>query len=613
MVVMRLATITNWAYGATVALTLVSGATMILASNAQQREREAVEKRYRLDKATEKLGTEIYLLTDQARQYVDIGDPTYKVIYEGNLDTLGTVEERIRLIEQSGTTREEVDIVEKAIRLADTLHDEQDAALAAFRQGEEAKARRILFGSEYERQLDRVEALLERFRDRLDNRIQREVDAATNVADLWKTVSEVVLAITGLLFLFVLYFVFKQRVLRPVVKLSDVVSRLAAQDFAVEPPELNQIDEIGDMAHAIRVFRENGLERQRLEAERTTDQEIRDLISRMTQRMQGSDTLSDLLDIVRRFVPEIAPSYAGRLYLLDEKRNAVAEACSWLDPVCSRTEFPPTACWALRRGLPHQPTGKNIDVPCDHLERTPDGRIPDSLCLPLISQREILGLLYFEPCTAGEDKRETPVVYLSMLAENIGLSLGNLRLRDTLREMAMVDPLTGLANRRQLDRVMNAEAVRAEAQDKPLSCLMVDVDHFKRFNDAFGHDAGDAVLRAVGSVLKGATREPELAFRFGGEEFLLLLPGLSPEQAKARGEEIRSRIANLQLMHDGADLGTVTVSIGVASAPEHCSFDRLGQTADAALLHAKARGRDRVEVAKHGSSDSAAKKLTASA
>lgn len=586
---------------------------MILASNAQQRERQAVETRYELDKASADLGAEVFALTDHARQYLNTGDPAYEVLYRRDLEALGAVEDRIRAREEAGLTAEEIEIIEDAIRLADTLHDEQEAALAAFRDGNEALGRQLLFGAEYERQVDQTRAHLARFRDRLDNRIQREVDTATNTARIWKLASEAVLAITGLLFLCVLYFVFRQRVLRPVVKLSDVVTRLAAQDFAAEPPELNQIDEIGDMAQAIRIFRENGLERQRLEAERDTDLAMRDLISRMTQRMQGCDTLSDLQDIVRRFVPEIAPSYAGRLYLLDDKRNAVAEACSWLNPVCSRQEFAPTACWALRRGMPHQPTGKSIDVPCEHLDLTGDGQIPNSLCLPLVSQREVLGLLYFEPCATGEEMRDTPAIYLSMLAENIGLALGNLRLRDTLRELAMIDPLTGLANRHHMGKVMNVEAARAQSEGKPLSCLMIDVDHFKRFNDAFGHDAGDAVLRAVGTVLQGATREPEFAFRFGGEEFMLLLPGTPPEQVRARGEEIRSLIAGLQVVHDGSDLGSVTVSIGIASAPIHCTFDRLGQTADAALLYAKARGRDRVEIARQDRAISAPDKFSASA
>ncbi len=354
---MRLATITNWAYGATVALTAVSGTTMLLASNAQDRERAAVDQRYRLDQASSKLGSEIYGLTDRARQYVNTGDPTYLIVYRREAATLRPIEDRIRHLGDAGASADELTALKEAFRWADTLLDEQREAIAAHERGDERRSRQILFGAEYERELDRAETLVERFQYRLDQRTDAEVIAATNLARQWKTVSEIVLCVTGLLFLCVLFFVFKQRVLRPVVRLSDVVNRLAAQDYAVEPPYGGRIDEIGDMAQAIRVFRENGLERQRLEEERNADRHVRDLLSRMTQRMQSCDTLFDLKEVIQRFAPEIAPGLAGRLYLVDGSRNAVVEACSWLGPVQSRTEFSPIACWALRRGLPHRPLG----------------------------------------------------------------------------------------------------------------------------------------------------------------------------------------------------------------------------------------------------------------
>ena len=593
---MRLAAITNWAYGATLVLTLISGTTMLLASNAQDRERAVVEQRYQLDQATARLGSEIFALSDHARQYLNTGDPTYLVIYRRGISTLRSVKERIRHLGDAGASPEELNALQEAVRWADTLHDEQRAALEAYQRGDQATARKLLFGAEYERELERTEAMVQRFQDRLDQRIASEITAAAGIARLWKTTSEVLLALTGLLFLCVLYFIFKRRVLHPVVRLSDVVGRLAAQDYAVEPPEYDQIDEIGDMAQAIRIFRENGLERQRLEAERDQDQAMRDLLSRMTQRMQGCDTLLDLKEVIQRFVPQIAPELAGRLYLLDPARNAVIEACSWLEPTHSASEFPPLACWALRRGLPHRPAGDNVDVPCDHL-KFDDGPLIDTLCLPLTAQRETLGLLYFEPRLGAPDISGTRDTYLRMLAENIGLALGNLRLREALREMAMADPLTGLANRRQLDAVLEHQLAECERLGQPISCLMVDVDHFKRFNDSFGHEAGDAVLREVGTALKSSVREHGSVFRYGGEEFLLLLANMGPDPAARRAEDIRERIAALRVTYGGGALGPITASIGLASAPAHCTTGQLVQTADAALLRAKDSGRNRVVVA----------------
>lgn len=593
---MRLATITNWAYGATVALTLVSGATMLFATSAHEREREAVQQRYLLDTSTADLGNEIYALTDYARQYVVTGNPLYEVAYTREAKLLGPVEQRIAHIDKAGAAAAELKTLTAAIRSADTLQDQQRQAFAAHRRGDVRHAHLLLFDSEYERQLERSENLLERFRVQVDRRTAETVKDATAIARVWTGVSQVVLAITALLFLCVLFFVFKQRVLHPVIKLSDVVNRLAANDYAVEPPEVARIHEIGDIAQAVRVFRENGLERQRLEAERDRDSALRNLLSRMTQRMQACDDLDALMQVVTCFMPEIAPDHGGRLYLLDKERNAMVEACTWLGPNLSTSEFSPLACWALRRGEPHRPHGQAIDVPCEHLQAD-GGTSADTVCLPLISQREMLGLLYLESRGVADQATELSSVYLRLLAENIGLALGNLRLREALHELAMADSLTGLANRRRLDESLDRETRLAERLGAPLAALMIDVDHFKRFNDTFGHEAGDLVLREIGAVLKGVTRGGDLAFRYGGEEFLLLLPGMHAKQALERAEKIRERIAALRLSHGEHTLGQITVSVGVASATESGAYSILVPLADGALYHAKQNGRNRVEVA----------------
>lgn len=597
---MRLATITNWAYGITVALTIASGATMLAASSAQERERAVAVERQTLDHATSSVDEDVAALSGLARQYAISGNPADFAAYRREADLLGAVETRTAHIRDAGASPDELRMLHETMRWADALRDEQQAALAALKQGKRSDALAILFSPEYERELDRIQSSVERFQDRIDQRTDTALRAAIGTSRLWRGASETLLAVTGLLFLFVLYFVFRRRVLHPVIKLSDVVTRLAAQDYAAEPPILHQVDEIGDMSQALRIFRENGLARQQLEQERDADRAVRDLLSRMTQRMQSCDTIDDLRHVVERFVPEIAPQLAGRLYLFDRSRNAMVEASSWLDPVASKSEFPPLACWGLRRGIPHRPAGSRVDVPCDHIVQA--GRdLPDSICMPLAAQHGTLGLLYFERRT---DHLADPVpeVYLRTLAENVGLALDNLQLRDALRGQAMADPLTALANRRQLENVLRAELAQAERDGTPISAIMLDIDHFKHFNDEYGHDAGDEVIQAVATVLKQSVRERDLAFRHGGEEFLMLLPGVDSARAADRAEEIRGHIAALRVWHEGRELGPVAASLGVACAPEHCPSDRLVQTADACLLKAKRNGRDQVIVAqaRHG-------------
>ena len=592
---MRLSTITNWAYGATVLLTLASGTTMLMASGAEKAERGAVEQRALFDQLTAALLEDSYRQTEQARAFSITADPTHLIAYRREKAALRSVEQRVSRLRDAGATEAELRALRDAMHWSDALTDEQEAALHAVEAGDKDTARTILFGDEYGRELDRIGAQIAKFQYMLDQRTEAMIARATATARQWRSMSEIMLGATALLFLCVLYFILKQRILHPVVRLSDVVTRLAAQDFAAIPPEFSHVDEIGDMAQAIRIFRENGLERQRLEKERDADRIMQDLLSRMTQRLQGCDNSSDLIDVVRRFAPEIAPGFAGRLYIHDVRRNAMRQACNWLSPQWSNEEFPPSACWALRRGQTHRPSGNIIDIPCEHLG---EQRGAPTTCIPLAAQGETIGLLYFEePENLAAEQIERTEKYLEMLAENIGLALANLRLRDALREMAMVDALTGLANRRRFDTALE-DAVAVSTRDRsPLACLMIDIDHFKRFNDAHGHDAGDAVLRAVGSVLNDSLREDGLAFRLGGEEFMLLMPGFSMDQAIDRARQVQVKIQNLRVQHGHQELGPITASFGLAAYPDHGRPRQLVQTADAALLRAKAQGRNQIVVA----------------
>ncbi len=587
---MRLATITNWAYGATVILTAASAATMLLASNAQDRERAAVTERYTLDSATSRADEDVGMLSGLARQYVISGNPSDLIAYNREAGALKAVEDRTAHIRDAGASAEELRDLHDAMRWADALRGQQGAAITALQAGNKTDAISILFGAEYERELDRIGANVDRFQDRIDQRTANALESATEASRLWRTVSEIVLAATGLLFLCVLYFVFRQRVLRPVVKLSDVVTRLAAQDYAAEPPQYDRIDEIGDMAQALRVFRDNGLARQRLEQERDADRAVRDMLSRMTQRMQGCNDVAGLEQVIQRFVPEVVPQLAGRLYLMDPDGANLSEACSWLAPRSITAQFAPFDCWALRRGSEHRVSDDTVDVPCGHIGSDP---APESICLPLSAQGGTLGLLYFE-LRPGFEMTEVPEAHLELLAENIGLALDNLRLRDALRGLALADPLTALANRRHLDAVM---AELETAAEQSTSCIMIDIDHFKRFNDEHGHDAGDAVLRAVGDALRGAVRQGDFAFRYGGEEFLILLPSMEIAQAAERAEQIRAHIAGLKVRFADIDLGPITISAGVAGGSNQYGSERLVQLADAALLDAKRAGRNRVLVA----------------
>ncbi|MBK6576931.1 MAG: GGDEF domain-containing protein [Sandaracinaceae bacterium] len=186
------------------------------------------------------------------------------------------------------------------------------------------------------------------------------------------------------------------------------------------------------------------------------------------------------------------------------------------------------------------------------------------------------------------------IVLMAFVLGGIGLAMSIARARQAeLNELLATDLLTGLANRRKLDRTLERELVRARRFEAPLSVVMIDLDHFKRVNDTHGHPAGDAVLSAVGRTVLAELREVDAAGRYGGEELLLVLPGTNLEGAQSAAERVRTAIANLVVTHDDKLL-RVTASAGCATLDPQKprSAAELVQAADAALYAAKEAGRD---------------------
>jgi diguanylate cyclase (GGDEF)-like protein len=181
------------------------------------------------------------------------------------------------------------------------------------------------------------------------------------------------------------------------------------------------------------------------------------------------------------------------------------------------------------------------------------------------------------------------------MGEQIGLAMANFRLRETLRNQSIRDPLTNLFNRRYVQESLEREVHRARRNKRPVSVVMLDVDHFKSFNDTFGHDAGDAVLKAVAGVFKSNVRKEDIVCRYGGEEFMLVLPDASLDNAGRRAEFVRAAVEDLNLTHDGRKLDDITLSMGVASFPSHGqTWEEVVVAADSALYRAKRAGRNRV-------------------
>jgi len=294
---------------------------------------------------------------------------------------------------------------------------------------------------------------------------------------------------------------------------------------------------------------------------------------------------------VRKFFPE---AVSGTLYTFNASRNLVESAVSWGSHRSSEPFFAPQSCWALRRGQPHWSDNCGDGIVCPHLGEPSSAR---NLCLPLVAQGETLGVLYLEfPGARVAADSVAAHVHLGIaVAGQVALSLASLQLRETLRHQSIHDPLTGLFNRRFMQETLEREMVRARRKSHPLSLLLLDIDHFKRFNDTFGHDAGDFVLQAVADSLRSFFRGDDVVCRYGGEEFAVILPESLAWDAALRADDLRAELKRLKLNYKEDHLGVLTISVGVAAFPEHgCTAKDLLRIADQCLYRSKAEGRDRV-------------------
>jgi diguanylate cyclase (GGDEF)-like protein len=345
--------------------------------------------------------------------------------------------------------------------------------------------------------------------------------------------------------------------------------------------------------HNARLYEDLRVAHQRLER-RTRDLA---LLGRISEMLQACMAESEAYRVVARFVGQCFPDEVGGVFITSASRDLVEAQASWGALAANAGVFKPEDCWALRRGRPHLVADSDADLLCKH---SPSPPRPASLCVPLMAQGESLGLLYLGAPAAAAAGNWTAAreAFALAIADQLGLAVANLKLRDTLRSQSIRDPLTGLFNRRYMEETLERELRRAERSHEPLSVIMLDLDHFKRFNDTFGHEAGDVVLRELGHLLKTHVRRGDVACRYGGEEFMLVLPDATLAVASARAEELRTEIKRLAVSYRGQSIGSVAVSLGIAAFPAHGSSSAaLVQAADGALYRAKNAGRDQVAIA----------------
>ncbi|MBI4877120.1 MAG: diguanylate cyclase [Acidobacteria bacterium] len=317
------------------------------------------------------------------------------------------------------------------------------------------------------------------------------------------------------------------------------------------------------------------------------------LLSEMGEMLQTCQTIEEACAVAAHSAQRLFPALTGALYLASDTGGGFERAAEWGESPSGPRGLAPEQCWALRRGRPHVSDTRSPGPRCQHLDEAPEGW---HICVLLAASGERLSIIHLQT-GAGTPLPGAKQRVLETVGEHLALAVANLRLREHLRGQSIRDPLTGLFNRRYLEEGLTRELLGASREEHPLSVVMLDIDHFKRVNDVFGHDAGDAVLCQLAAFLQQQVRKGDFVCRYGGEEIVLVFPGSPSQNTADMAEKLRAGIRALRMEHRGQDLGAITVSLGVAGFPDHgATAEALVRSADTALYQAKTQGRDRAVV-----------------
>lgn len=327
--------------------------------------------------------------------------------------------------------------------------------------------------------------------------------------------------------------------------------------------------------------------RQQLKENEQRREEL-DLLTKLGNKLQSCSETADILKILAPYMRSFFPDCSGSFYTLEESGSRMQKSLCWgtaADPVES---IPIDSCWSLRFSPPHhyQTSVEEPNPFCEHvlLSKTCPSH---TLCTPVLSGDGLFGMLHLWTAGKHEKITDVQVKLCAAIAEQVRLVSSNVKLRESLRQQAIRDPLTGTYNRYYLEESLQHEIERAERGHYPLGVIMLDFDNFKELNTHCGHPKVDEMLKQFGVLMKNEFRASDLCCRYGGDEFLIILPQASLDITFARAETLRDLVKQLKITKNDEHY-SVTISAGVAAFPDHGkTVDCLINTVDDALLKAK--------------------------
>lgn len=311
------------------------------------------------------------------------------------------------------------------------------------------------------------------------------------------------------------------------------------------------------------------------------------LLVELSETLQLSSNLDQAVGVIPSFAQRLFPRLEGALFVTSN--GALHLVTSW-GGAAEEDVLASHCCNALILSATYVASGSEDPV-CEHSILNPSA---STICVPMLDAGEAFGLLMLRSNNGalppGIRRLANP------FGHQVALALQNLRMHDTLRAAAVRDSLTGLFNRRCITESLTIEALTARNPNASVGVILLDVDHFKRFNDTWGHGGGDALLRQLANLMQDVfSGRDDIVCRYGGEEFVIVLPNVTPEGLRARAERLLERVRDLHVDCDGRIVGGITVSAGMAISPLHSQhIEGLIAAADRALYAAKSAGRDRV-------------------
>ncbi|MEQ9552618.1 MAG: diguanylate cyclase [Coleofasciculus sp. G3-WIS-01] len=319
------------------------------------------------------------------------------------------------------------------------------------------------------------------------------------------------------------------------------------------------------------------------------------VLEQLIDLLQSSYSVEEACTTIEPLVRQLFPHEIGAIFVMNSSKNLLEAIATWGSiPLTSDSVFSPHECLALRRGQAHLVDDTHYCLNCQHIRA--NSPAVETFCVPMITHGEAVGLLSVSSLQRGRIAQTRQLA--EKVAKHIGLALANLKLRETLQTQTFRDPLTKLYNRRYLEECLEREIRKSQRKPQPIGVILLEIDGMEQLNDRFGQAVADFLLREIGFLLPSQIRTSDIACRYGGQQFLLLLPEAALAITQRRAEQMRQRIEQLSLEYRGQSLGSLTISVGVASFAEHGKTAKeVLQAAQIALNLAIAGGRDRVVTA----------------